>query len=91
MNFNAHKDMLLSPYFLRFKGFNNILDHEYFLYFREYHESVNLYHIVYKSNYQLDEGVALFKFWAGELFRALRDLFMMCSYLPLMPIKLSNF
>jgi hypothetical protein len=34
------------------------------------------------------EGSPIFKFWAGEFFRAFRDIYYQCSYEPVMPIKL---
>lgn len=39
----------------------------------------------------MEEHMPLFQFWAGEIFRAIRDIFYMCSYVPILPIKLSDF
>lgn len=42
VTFNAQRDLMLSPYFLRFLGYNTNVDPNYYYYFREFIQTKNL-------------------------------------------------
>ena len=53
VTFNALKNLSLSPYFLKFFGYNINSDPSNFLYFREYLESKNLAILLENSSVKL--------------------------------------
>lgn len=75
MTFNAQRDLMLSPYFARFLGYNTNADPNYYYYFREYIETKNLDLLLKNSTVEMKENYPIFKFWAGEIFRGIRDIY----------------
>lgn len=66
------------------------MDSQYYYYFREYVNSINLGNLLNKTSVCLEERYVIFKYWAGEIYRGLRDIFYMSTYMPLLPIKLND-
>jgi hypothetical protein len=90
VTFNAQHDLMLSQYFLRFLGFNASVNPSCYYYFREHMDSKNLDSLLKSPSAEIGENTPVFKFWAGEIFKWLRDIFYQCSFRPVMPIRLKQ-
>lgn len=84
------RDLSLSPYFLRFLGYSTTADPSCYYYFREHVETKNLDKLVKGCPVAMEEQYVIFKYWAGEIFRVFRDIFMQCSYRPVLPLRLRD-
>lgn len=87
ITFNAERDLTLSPYFVRFLGNNVNADEQFYLYFREFADTKSLRSLLSTAAKPLTEDSRLFRFWAAEIFRALRDICFCCGYEPVLPIQ----
>lgn len=88
--FDAHKELIFSKYFVRYLGFNTTDDPDYNLYFMELVANHSLTDMYSHTPYKLTCASLLFKYWALEIFKALYDLLVKCTYSFAKPIKLNH-
>jgi hypothetical protein len=80
LTFNAKKELMLSPHFTRFLGYNTYTDQNCFLYFGEIIEGKNLGEYINQTKIELEEETPLFQYWASLMFQTFYDIYLMCSY-----------
>jgi len=87
----ASRELLLSKYFQKFAGFDDLSFDDNQLYFFENLEGIDLSTLINIRNLDISENSMLFKYLAKELLQCFRDLLYKNNFSFTFPLRLSNF
>ena len=85
------RELLLSKYFVKFLGFDDITNEEFQFYFYENIEGMKLLDFFLSVETENPETSFFFKYIAKEILQAFRDLLNKCTYSFKFPITIDNF
>jgi hypothetical protein len=86
----ALRELLLSKYFQKFAGFDDLSFDDFQLYFFEWIEGVNLIQLIKDLDLEISESAILFRYLAKEILTAFRDLLYKCTYSVKFPVTIEN-
>ncbi len=90
-SFAARKELVFSPYFLKYLGYNTKSHPFNNLFFSEYLILTPLSTILSSAKFRLTYDTRLFLFWTRQILRAFKDLLFCTRYSFQLPIKLKHF
>lgn len=86
----ALKELILSKYFQKFTGFDDLSYDDYQIYFFENIEGVNLLHYIMQNSLSTSESSFFFRYISKEILLMFRDLLYKNTHSFIIPIKLEN-
>jgi hypothetical protein len=87
----SYRELLLSKYFAKFTGFDDISSDDFQYYYFEYIEGVQLVQLIKMRNLDINDNSLLFKYIAKEILMCLRDLVCKTTHTFSLPITADNF
>lgn len=86
----ASQELVLSKYFQKFLGYDDLTDEDHQVYYFEYLTGMNLKNYIITKDLETSEFSLIFKYLAKEILLSLRDMLYKCTHSFTFPLSLSN-